>query len=237
MGNIPRWRISFTYEIPTTHAIPDKSSEMISLWVDSTEMEELLIQEIYGNEEHRDETSVECCAMHNFSMYNVISLVDSGQLSMQNTAEGNVAQDEALKPTQNVHTANTAERNVAQDEALKPAEIVDFAGYLTPTEQFIINGRKILTQAGLHMSSALPVNIQVMPDANKPLSKAALKKQYEELCSQINAYHVAGSPSTVRTPIFDTGCTDHLFSAKCDPYMTNISKSPLCVPISHGQRV
>ena len=47
--------------------------------------------------------------------------------------------------------------------------------------------------------------------------------------SQINAYHVAGSLSTVRTPIFDTGCTDHLFSAERDPYMTNTSKSPLSI--------
>jgi hypothetical protein len=68
-----------------------------------------------------------------------------------------------------------------------------------------------------------------MPDMNKPLSKAALEKQYEELCSQITGYHVAGSLSTVRTPNFDNGSTNHLFSAECDPYMTNTSKSPLSI--------
>jgi hypothetical protein len=152
------------WDIPITQATSETSSGEISLRIDAAEMVELLIHEIYGNEEYRDETTVECCAMMCFAKSNG----RTNELSMQD---------------------------------------------LSPTKQFIINGRKRSAQVGLNMSSTMPVNIQIMPDSNKPLSKAALEKQYEKLCAQINAYHVAGSPSTVRTPIFDTGCTDHLFSA------------------------
>jgi hypothetical protein len=43
LGHVPRWMISFMCEIPTTHAISGESFGMISLWIDATEMEELLI--------------------------------------------------------------------------------------------------------------------------------------------------------------------------------------------------
>ena len=69
------------------------------------------------------------------------------------------------------------------------------------------------------------------PTSNQKQTQDALERQYGELCSQINAYHdmvhVAGSSTTVRTPIFDTGSTDHLISAEGDPYMTKTSRSPL----------
>ena len=55
LGNVPHWRIRFSGEIPVTHAI--------SLWVGAAEMEELLVHEVYGNEENMDEATIECCAM------------------------------------------------------------------------------------------------------------------------------------------------------------------------------
>jgi hypothetical protein len=47
----------------------------------------------------------------------------------------------------------------------------------SPTEQFIMDGRKRPAQDGLNMSLAMPANVQIIPDVNKPLSKAALEKQ------------------------------------------------------------
>jgi hypothetical protein len=140
LGNVPHWRISFSREILVIHAI--------SLWVGAAEMEELLVHKIYGNEEYRDEATIECCAMRCF--------------------------------------AESSERT---DESCMQE--------LSPTEHFIMDGGKRPAQDDLNMSLAMPANVQVIPDMNQPLSKAALEKHYEELCSQINAYHVVGSPLLV----------------------------------------
>ena len=101
---------------------------------------------------------------------------------------------------------------------------------MSPTAQFIAEGKNSLsTERWVTMSSAMPADIKWEQEMGKPMSKDAMERQYDELCSQINAYYMGGSPTTVRTPIFDTGSTDNLISADCDPYMVNTSKSPLSI--------